>query len=117
MQEIQKEIDPKEQGRTTKPRYNKRISKWAWLSPSHAVGFVMQPENKIAVLGILLIQFALLPSNWTGDLHHISLPIMLLMGLCCYMYNAIKDQDVIYFGSNLIGLSLNTITLIRILIA
>ena len=89
MQEIQKEIDPKEQGRTTKPRYNKRISKWAWLSPSHAVGFVMQPENKIAVLGILLIQFALLPSNWTGDLPHISLPIMLLMGLSLNLKNLI----------------------------
>ena len=98
-------------------RKNRRRTQWSWLSPSNAIVFVLQPENKIAVMGILWIQFALLPSNITGDLPHWSLPSMILLGLCCYMYKAINDQDVVYFGSNLIGMTLNTITLIRIWLA
>ena len=98
-------------------RKNRRRTQWSWLAPRHAIVYVSQPENKIAVMGILLIQLALLPSNWTGDLPHISLPIMLLMGLCCYMYKAIKDQDIVYLLSNLIGMTMNTITLIRIWLA
>lgn len=105
MQEIQKEIDPKEQGRTTKPRYNRRVRTW------------LQKENIIATLGIILIQGALIPSNITGDLPHWTLPTFILAGLCCYMYKAIIDNDAVYMLSNSIGMTINIFTLIRIFLA
>ena len=105
MRDTPKKIDPRDMGRTTKPMRNKRISNnWKW-------------ENIIAVLGIALIQGALLPSHIMGDLPHWSLPAMIFVGLCCYMYKAFIDDDWVYKLSNGIGMFLNGSMLIRIFMA
>ncbi len=105
MRDTPREIDPADMGRTTKPVKNRRIAiNWRW-------------ENMIALLGILLIQGALLPSHFNGHLPHWSLPTLIFLGLCCYMYKAIKDDDWLYKLSNSIGMVLNGSMLIRIFIA
>tara|TARA_B100000809_G_scaffold250870_1_gene283790 strand:- start:391 stop:684 length:294 start_codon:yes stop_codon:yes gene_type:complete len=73
-------------------------------------------RDAIAVLGILLIQGALLPSHISGNFPDISLPILISLGLVCYMYKAILDNDWVYILSNTIGLILNSSMIIRILI-
>ena len=73
-------------------------------------------ENFIAVLGIFLIQGALLPSHFSGEFPPISLPVLVFLGLCCYMYKAIKDGDWVYMVSNFIGLTLNGSMVIRIIL-
>ena len=73
-------------------------------------------ENFIAVLGICLIQGALIPSHFTGEFPPLSLPCLVFSGLCCYMYKAIVDGDWVYMLSNGIGISLNGLMIIRIII-
>ena len=73
-------------------------------------------ENFIAVLGIVLIQGALIPSHFTGEFPPLSLPTLVFLGLCCYMYKAIIDGDWVYMLSNGIGISLNGLMIIRIII-
>ena len=95
-------IDPQDMGRTTKPVKNRRVlTNW-------------KGENMIAVLGIFLIQGALLPSHITGNFPHWSLPALIFLGLCCYMVKAIKDDDWVYKLSNGIGMLFNISMLIRI---
>ena len=73
-------------------------------------------ENVTALIGIVLIQGALLPSHFSGHLPHISLPSLVFLGLCCYMYKGIVDRDFVYITSNGIGMVLNGSMIIRILI-
>ena len=73
-------------------------------------------ENLVAVLGIVLIQGALLPSHLSGHFPPLSLPALVFLGLCCYMYKAVIDGDWVYILSNGIGLTLNGLMIIRILI-
>ena len=73
-------------------------------------------ENILALIGIILIQGALLPSHISGHFPDISLPIFIFAGLLCYLYKAIIDADWIYILSNSIGLLLNGSMIIRILI-
>jgi hypothetical protein len=74
------------------------------------------PENIIALIGIIFIQFALIPSHISGNFPEISLPILIFAGLLCYLYKAIIDADWVYILSNCIGLLLNGSMIIRILI-
>ena len=73
-------------------------------------------ENFVAVLGIVLIQGALLPSHFSGEFPPLSLPALVFLGLCCYMYKAIIDGDWVYILSNGIGLTLNGLMIARILL-
>jgi len=73
-------------------------------------------ENFVGVVGILLIQGALIPSHLTGEFPPLSLPVLIFLGLCCYMYKALIDNDWVYMLSNGIGLTLNGLMIIRILI-
>jgi len=105
MRDTPREIDPSEMGRTTKPVKNIKISiNWRW-------------ENMIALLGILLIQGALLPSHFNGHFPHWSMPALIFLGLCCYMVKAFKDDDWVYKLSNGIGMVLNGSMLFRIFLA
>ena len=73
-------------------------------------------RDAIAVLGILLIQGALLPSHISGNFPDITLPIFIFLGLICYMVKALLDNDWVYILSNSIGLFLNGSMIIRILL-
>jgi hypothetical protein len=73
-------------------------------------------RDAIAVLGIFLIQGALIPSHISGHFPDISLPIFIFLGLICYMVKAILDNDWVYILSNSIGLFLNGSMIIRILL-
>ena len=73
-------------------------------------------RDSIALVGIILIQGALLPSHISGNFPDITLPIFIFLGLLCYMYKAILDNDYVYILSNSIGLFLNGSMIIRILI-
>tara|TARA_B100000929_G_C15299599_1_gene349921 strand:- start:115 stop:366 length:252 start_codon:yes stop_codon:yes gene_type:complete len=72
-------------------------------------------ENAIALVGIILIQGALLPSHLSGHFPHWSLPALIFAGLLCYLYKALVDKDPVYILSNCIGLALNGSMIIRIL--
>ena len=74
------------------------------------------PRDAIAVLGIILIQGALLPSHISGNFPDISLPILISLGLLCYMVKALLDNDWVYILSNSIGLILNGSMIVRILL-
>ena len=74
-------------------------------------------RNVIAVIGIFLIQGALLPSHLTGHFPDLSLPVLIFGGLLCYMVKAILDRDPVYVLSNTIGLILNGLMIARILMA
>ena len=76
----------------------------------------IEMQNFIAVLGIILIQGALIPSHFSGVFPPLSLPVLVFLGLLCYMYKAIIDNDWVYMLSNGIGLLLNGSMIIRILI-
>ena len=71
-------------------------------------------EDKVAYVGLICIQFALLPSFFSTDLPHYSLPLMVFMGLICYQYRAYVQRDMVYTIGNTIGLILNGSMLIRI---
>jgi len=72
-------------------------------------------ENFIAILGIFLIQGALIPAHFSGQFPPLSLPTLVFFGLCCYMYKAIIDGDWVYILSNGIGIALNGSMIIRII--
>ena len=74
-------------------------------------------ENVVGIAGIALIQGALLPSHFSGHLPHITLPTLVFLGLCCYMYKGIVDRDFVYILSNGIGMVLNASMIIRIIIS
>ena len=71
-------------------------------------------EDKVAYIGLFLIQLALLPSHFSAILPHYSLPLMVFMGLICYQYRAYVQRDMVYTIGNTIGLILNGSMLIRI---
>ena len=73
-------------------------------------------ENIVALIGLGLVQGALIPSHIYGTYPDISLPALICAGLCCYLYKAIIDGDAVYILSNTIGLLLNGSMIIRILI-
>ena len=73
-------------------------------------------RDAIALLGIILIQSALLPSHISGNFPDITLPIFIFLGLICYMVKALLDNDWVYILSNSIGLFLNGSMIIRILL-
>ena len=73
-------------------------------------------RNIIAVMGVILIQGALLPSHLSGHFPDLSLPVLIFLGLLCYMYKALLDNDYVYIFSNTVGLTLNGLMIIRILI-
>ena len=61
----------------------------------------IEMQNFIAVLGIILIQGALIPSHFSGVFPPLSLPVLVFLGLLCYMYKAIIDNDWVYMLSEL----------------
>jgi len=71
-------------------------------------------EDKVAYIGLCLVQLALLPSFFSTDLPHYTLPLMVFCGLICYQYRAYKQRDMVYTIGNTIGLILNASMLIRI---
>ena len=71
-------------------------------------------EDKIAYIGLVCVQLALLPSFFSTDLPHYSLPLMVFMGLICYQYRALCQRDMVYTIGNTIGLILNASMLFRI---
>ena len=73
-------------------------------------------EDKIAYLGLALVQGSLLPSHFIGTMPHWSLPAGICLGLLCYQYRAWKQNDMVYTIGNMIGLALNGSMLIRIII-
>ncbi len=74
-------------------------------------------ENWIALIGLCLIQGALLPSHFTGEFPPLSLPCLVFSGLLCYRYKALVDGDVVYIISNSIGLFLNGLMIGRIILS
>ena len=73
-------------------------------------------EDKIAYLGLALVQGSLLPSHFIGTMPHWSLPTGICLGLLCYQYRAYKQGDMVYTIGNMIGLLLNGSMLIRIIL-
>ena len=73
-------------------------------------------EDKIAYLGLAMVQGSLLPSHFIGTMPHWSLPTGICFGLLCYQYRAWKQKDMVYTIGNLIGLTLNGSMLIRIIL-
>jgi hypothetical protein len=71
-------------------------------------------EDKVAYLGLFLIQLALLPSHFSSTLPHYSLPLMVFLGLICYQYRAYVQRDMVYTLGNTVGLIMNGSILIRI---
>lgn len=73
-------------------------------------------EDKIAYLGLAMVQGSLLPSHFIGTMPHWSLPTGICLGLLCYQYRAWKQKDMVYTIGNLIGFTLNGSILIRIIL-
>jgi hypothetical protein len=73
-------------------------------------------EDKIAYIGLALVQGSLLPSHFIGTMPHWSLPTGICLGLLCYQYRAYKQGDMVYTIGNMIGLILNGSMLIRIIL-
>ena len=71
-------------------------------------------EDRVAYVGWVCVQLALLPSFFSSDLPHYSLPLMVFMGLICYQYRAWVQRDMVYTIGNTIGLILNASMLFRI---
>ena len=72
--------------------------------------------NIVALIGLGLVQCALIPSHIYGTYPDVSLPALICAGLCCYLYKAVVDGDAVYIFSNIVGLILNGSMVIRILI-
>jgi len=89
--------------------YNKRLSIKADIEKRK-----IPIEDKVAYIGLFLIQLALLPSHFSATLPHYSLPLMVFLGLICYQYRAFKQRDTVYTIGNIIGLLMNGSMLIRI---
>ena len=62
------------------------------------------PENILAIIGIILIQGALLPSHISGHFPDISLPIFIFAGLLCYLYKAINSFEGEQYHQSLVRL-------------
>ena len=77
---------------------------------------VISLEDKIAYLGLAMVQGSLLPSHFIGTMPHWTLPTGICLGLLCYQYRAWKQKDMVYTIGNLIGLTLNGSMLIRIIL-
>ena len=77
---------------------------------------VISFEDKIAYLGLVMVQGSLLPSHFIGTMPHWTLPTGICLGLLCYQYRAWKQKDMVYTIGNLIGLTLNGSMLIRIIL-
>ena len=71
-------------------------------------------EDRVAYDGLCLVQLALLPSFFSTDLPHFTLPLMVFCGLRCYQYRAYVQRDMVYTIGNTIGIILNGSMLIRI---
>ena len=71
-------------------------------------------EDKVAYIGLCLIQLALLPSHFSTTLPHYSLPLMVFIGLICYQYRAFIQRDMVYTLGYIVGLIMNGSMLIRI---
>ena len=71
-------------------------------------------EDKVGYIGLCCVQLARLPSFFSTDLPHFSLPLMVFLGLICYQYRAWVQRDMVYTIGNTIGLILNCSMLIRI---
>ena len=95
--------------RTSLTDYNKRLSIKADIEKRK-----IPIEDKVAYVGLFLIQLALLPSHFSATLPHYSLPLMVFLGLICYQYRAFKQRDMVYTLGNTIGLIMNGSMLIRI---
>ena len=78
-------------------------------------GKVVKLEDKVAYFGMVLVQGALLPSHFSGQFPHWTLPFFLVIGLCCYQYRAYVQKDVVYTIGNMTGIFLNGSMLIRII--
>ena len=52
-------------------------------------------EDKVAYIGLCCVQLALLPSFFSTDLPHFSLPLMVFLGLICYQYRAWVQRDMV----------------------
>ena len=74
----------------------------------------IQTEDKVAYIGLCCVQLALLPSFFSSDLPHFSLPLTVFLGLICYQYRAWVQRDMVYTIGNTIGLILNASMLFRI---
>ena len=72
-------------------------------------------ENIVALIGLGLVQGALIPSHVYGTYPDVSLPALICAGLCCYLYKAVIDGDGVYVFSNILGLILNGSMIFRIL--
>ena len=77
---------------------------------------IISLEDKIAYLGLVMVQGSLLPSHFIGTMPHWTLPTGICLGLLCYQYRAWKQKDMVYTIGNLIGLTLNGSMLIRIIL-
>ena len=71
-------------------------------------------EDKVAYFGMVIVQGSLLPSHFSGNFPHWSLPFLLVCGLCCYQYRAYVQRDMVYTIGNLLGIFLNGSMLFRI---
>jgi len=71
-------------------------------------------EDRVAYVGLCFVQLALLPSFFSSDLPHFTLPLMVFCGLLCYQYRAYVQRDMVYTIGNTIGIILNGSMLIRI---
>ena len=95
--------------RTSLTDYNKRLSIKADIEKRK-----IPIQDKVAYIGLLLIQLALLPSHFSTTLPHYSLPLMVFLGLICYQYRAFIQRDMVYTLGNIVGLIMNGSMLIRI---
>lgn len=77
-------------------------------------------EEFIGWLGLGLLQTNTLPSIYVAITENKSMPIvsilMILTGLSCYLYRAIKQNDKLYIVGNLMGIITNVILLGIVLI-
>lgn len=97
-------------------RQRKALSQKTALINEVATKPSISTEDKIAYLGLALVQGSLLPSHFIGTMPHWSLPTGICLGLLCYQYRAWKQNDMVYTIGNLIGLALNGSMLIRIIL-
>ena len=83
-----------------------------------STGKVVKLEDKVAYFGMVLVQGALLPSHFSGQFPHWSLPFFLVLGLCCYQYRNYHDDNAknvrLYSLGNYCGITLNILMLLKI---
>ena len=89
---------------------------------THALKEKIMTEKKlnskefVGWCGLAMLQSSAIPATIhaieTGQSAPIATISMTILGLCCYMYRAIKDKDKLYMCGNLIGIGGNTTLLI-----